>query len=196
MTAHRFYDPKFESMSVTVLPGDYFVTHEPDDMLVTILGSCVAACIRDTKLGIGGMNHFLLAKPSMTVLSPSNRYGSFAMEQLINSIIKMGGRRENLEAKVFGGGDILDSSLKIGTVNAEFVKTYLKSEGIYVAAEDLGGVRPRRVHYWPSTGRVVRLLVQPTENKVIARQENNLFEKLETQPAGNDVELFDERLKK
>jgi chemotaxis protein CheD len=186
----RFYDPKFEAQSVTILPGEYFVTNEGDDMLVTILGSCVAACIRDKKLGVGGMNHFLLAKPNASILSPSNRYGSFAMEELINSIIKMGGRRENLEAKVFGGADILNSSIKVGNTNAEFVISYLKAEGISVVAEDLGGLRPRRIHFWPSSGRVVRLLVQAAENRIIERQENTFKEKLDRQPIGNPVELF------
>lgn len=186
----RFYDPKFESMAVTILPGDYFISKDPEEMLVTILGSCVAACIRDVKLGVGGMNHFLLASPTSDVSSPSNRYGSFAMEELINALLKMGAKKENFEAKVFGGARVINSSIQIGDNNSSFVRDYLLKEKIPIVSEDLGGDRPRRIHFWPSTGRVARHLLQNAETRMVISQEDNYRKKLTQQPRGNGVELF------
>ncbi|CAO5676528.1 MAG: Chemoreceptor glutamine deamidase CheD [Holosporales bacterium] len=187
---HRYYDPKFESMAVSILPGDYFISKDPEEMLVTILGSCVAACIRDTKMGIGGMNHFLLAEPGTSVNSPSNRYGSYAMEELINGLLKMGAKKDFLEAKVFGGARVINSSIQVGENNADFVRKYLSQERIPITSEDLGGERPRRIHFWPSTGRVARHMLQPAEVRVVITQEDNYKKKLSTQPRGNGVELF------
>lgn len=190
LNQHRYYDPKFESMAVSILPGDYFISKDPEEMLVTILGSCVAACIRDTKMGIGGMNHFLLAEPSNSIDSPSSRYGSYAMEELINGLLKMGAKKNFLEAKVFGGARVINSSIQVGENNSDFVRKYLIQEGIPIASEDLGGERPRRIHFWPSTGRVARHMLQPAEVRVVITQEDSYKKKLSTQPRGNGVELF------
>jgi chemotaxis protein CheD len=186
----KYFDPKFDAMAVTVLPGDFYVSQDPSEMIVTILGSCVAACIRDKKVGIGGMNHFLLSAPTASIQSESGRYGSFAMEELINFLLKLGCKKENLEAKVFGGASVIQSSFQVGDSNAEFVKEYLLKEKIPIISEDLGGDRPRRIHFWPSSGRVARHLLQSAEARVISMQETTYKKKLEETPKGNGVELF------
>jgi chemotaxis protein CheD len=138
---------------VKVFPGEFYVTNKSDEVLVTILGSCVSACIRDPRLGIGGMNHFMLAEgeaQSWGGDAKSTRYGNFAMEKLVNELIKAGASRNSLEIKVFGGGNVTDTRNAIGTQNADFVMKYLDTEGLNCAAQDLGGVyllpgnRPRR----------------------------------------------------
>ena len=189
-SAGRYFDPKFESYVITILPGEYHICQDSQEMLMTILGSCVAACIRDGRIGIGGMNHFLLAEPSSKVSSPSNRYGSFAMEELINALLKKGAKREHLEAKIFGGARVIESSTTVGEDNAAFVKHYLMQEKIPIIGEDLGGNRPRRIHYWPSTGRVARHLLQPTEVRLVVTQEDRYQKTLGEKSRGNGVELF------
>ncbi|CAO5674683.1 MAG: Chemoreceptor glutamine deamidase CheD [Holosporales bacterium] len=186
----KYYDPKFDATAVTVLPGDYYVSKDPQEMLVTILGSCVAACIRDKKLGVGGMNHFLLPSPGVNVQTESGRYGSFAMEELINALLKMGSKREHFEAKVFGGASVIQSSIQIGQNNSDFVREYLEKERIPVISEDLGGDRPRRIHFWPSSGRVARHLLQNAETRMIMMQESAYQKKISERPRGNGVELF------
>ena len=167
---NRYYDPKFESMCVNILPGEYCISTDAEEMLVTVLGSCVAACIRDPLANVGGINHFLLAEPSAEIISQSNRYGSFAMECLINDIIKNGGQKNRLEAKIFGGANLFQSRLKIGEKNIEFVKQYLEKERITLISEDVGGAIPRRIHYWPSTGKALRLALQPSAAHTVLDQ--------------------------
>ncbi len=197
MTTHRkFFDPKFQCTSVTVLPGDYYVTNDPQEMIVTVLGSCVAACIRCLKTGYGGMNHFLLAEPGESVLSPSNRYGSYAMEQLMNSILQYGGQKSDFEIKIFGGSTLFKSSNPVGDNNVKFIRTYLQREGIKITAEDVGGTIPRKIYYWPSTGKVSRLLIEPNENLSLLKQEEKYKEKVQHDPAkaiksnAGTIELF------
>ena len=186
-----FYDPKFQSTCVNVLPGEFYVTQTSGEMVMTILGSCVAACIRDKVQGIGGLNHFLLAEPSMNVGSQSTRYGSYAMECLINDILKRGGRREDLEVKIFGGSDLMNSALQIGKKNANFIHTYLANEGLKIAAEDLGGTRPRRIHFWPDSGRVVRLVLQGQEQQKVLQTETVYTSTLKKKEESHgDIELF------
>src|SRR5690606_10592835 len=125
--------------AMKLLPGEYYVT-DGRLALVTVLGSCVAACIRDVDSGIGGMNHFMLPdEGGKDVVSSSARYGTYAMEILINHLLKSGARRNRLEAKVFGGGAVLASlsSSNVGTRNAEFVLKFLQTEKIPVVAQDL-----------------------------------------------------------
>lgn len=153
--AHRYIDPHFRLPSVKVFPGEHHVATDPDEMLVTVLGSCVAACIRDPVARIGGMNHFMLPASEAGdwgVAAASLRYGNFAMETLINDILKLGGRRERLEIKLFGGANVLAGGLQIGHRNADFAESYLAEEGLNLLARDLRGDAPRRVHYLPRTG--------------------------------------------
>ena len=148
----RFFDTTHSAWMVKVFPGEFYVTRQPDEILVTVLGSCVSACIRDPVIGVGGMNHFMLAKGHSGGWGDdpqSARFGNFAMEKLINELIKAGCSRERMEIKVFGGGNVIDASTAIGSDNAEFVLRYLEAEGLRCAAEDLGGSYPRRIHYYP-----------------------------------------------
>ncbi|WP_342361713.1 chemoreceptor glutamine deamidase CheD [Terrarubrum flagellatum] len=191
---HRFYDASSGAWMVKVLPGEYHVTSMPEEVLVTILGSCVSACIRDPVRGIGGMNHFMLpqgATGSWGDEQNSTRFGNFAMEKLINELLKMGCSRSSLEIKVFGGGNVIESSSQVGTKNAEFVLRYLKAEGLNCAAQDLEGRFPRRIQYHPLTGRVVRKLLGTGETSGVAREETEYAKRLVTHKTSGDIELFE-----
>jgi chemotaxis protein CheD len=185
-----YFDPKFQSNALVVHPGDFYTTSDPSVMIVTILGSCVAACIRDPEIKIGGLNHFMLpsAPDLVEINSKSNRYGSFAMEKLINEILKKGGKRENLEVKLFGGANILDNSLHIGASNVDFIYQYLKMEGIKIASEDLGGENARRIHFWPASGRVMRLKISKEDKKVV--ELDTKYKKTVENKTFGDIELF------
>lgn len=189
----RFFDQASSSWFVKVFPGEYCVTSKADEVLVTVLGSCVSACIRDLRLGIGGMNHFMLAEGARGGwgASESARYGNFAMEKLINELLKAGCSRDALEIKVFGGGNVTDTSNAIGTQNAEFVLRYLKDEGLRCAAQDLGGPHPRRIHYFPATGRVIRKLLAGSETYNVAREETRYANTLATKKTAGEIELFE-----
>jgi len=207
---HRYFDSAFKSPAVKILPNEYYVTAPPESlMLSTVLGSCVAACLRDPITGVGGMNHFMLPEGDATAPgSATMRYGSFAMEVLINELIKAGAARERLEAKVFGGGAVLSAmqQMNIGERNGQFVLSYLKVEGIPVLAQDLGDVHARRIHYFPREGRVMVRKMASHHHKgeaLIARREQAAarFAQAETQapqrierfsrPGGMRVERFD-----
>jgi len=190
----RFFDNTHSAWMVKVFPGEFYVTRQPDEILVTVLGSCVSACIRDPVVGVGGMNHFMLAKGrsgSGWGNDPqSARFGNYAMEKLINELIKLGCTRERMEIKVFGGGNVIDASTAVGTDNAEFVLRYLEAEGLRCSAEDLGGSHPRRIHYYPGTGRVIRRLLATSETYAINREEREYADRLrQRQPAG-EIHLF------
>jgi chemotaxis protein CheD len=194
-TSGRFFDNASQSWMVKVFPGEFHVTSRPDEMLVTILGSCVAACIRDPVTGLGGMNHFMLPQGHSSGWGndlQSTRYGNFAMEKLINELIKSGCSRDRMEIKVFGGGNVIDtiSNRPVGTQNAEFVLHFLEAEGLRCAVQDLGGQYPRRIHYSPATGRVVRRLLGTGDTHVITREETEYAARLLAKKPAGDVELF------
>jgi chemotaxis protein CheD len=189
----RFFDNASSAWMVKVFPGEFYVTRQPDEILVTVLGSCVSACIRDPVLGLGGMNHFMLAKGQSGRWGDelqSARFGNFAMEKLINELIKAGCSRSRMEIKVFGGGNVIDASTQVGTSNAEFVLKYLEAEGLRCAAEDLGGPYPRRIHYAPSTGRVVRRLLGTSETFAISREEREYADRLQSRQPAGEIHLF------
>ena len=192
LAGNRYIDRTFDSEAVKVLPGEYFVT-TTDMVLVTVLGSCVSACIRDRVKGMGGMNHFMLAEATeKSVLSPSARYGTYAMEILINHLLKLGARRENLEAKVFGGGRVMASLSQstVGERNSSFVLDFLKTEGIKVAAQDLLDVYPRKVYFFPNTGRVLIKKLVRMHNETVVRREAEYAARLTEAPVSGDIELF------
>lgn len=188
-----YYDRSFDCDAAKILPGEYYFTHK-DMMIVTVLGSCVSACIRDRVSGIGGMNHFMLpdSGDGDSPVSASMRYGTFAMEILINDILKSGARRENLEAKVFGGGNVLRGfvAINVGERNASFVKEYLKAENIRVIAEDLNDVWPRKVYFFPRTGKVLVKKLRQLHNNTLVNREQDYAHKLITKPVGGEVDLF------
>ena len=190
----RYFDKKFGMEAAKILPGEYFAT-DKDMVLVTVLGSCVAACLRDTRARVGGINHFMLPRSEKDPASPismSARYGTFAMEILINQLLKMGARRENMEAKVFGGGNVLRGFTinSIGESNANFVLEYLQNEGIRVVAEDMLGVHPRKIFYFPSTGKVLVKKIRELHNHTIVERESEYNLRLRNVPVGGDVEMF------
>lgn len=192
LAGNRYFDPIFGIEAVKLLPGEYFVT-AADMVLVTVLGSCVSACIRDREQGIGGMNHFMLAdcaEPSP--YSASARYGIYAMEVLINHLLKLGARRNCLEAKVFGGGRVMDSlpSSHVGERNAQFVLDFLHTEGIFVAAQDLLDVHPRKVYFFPATGRALVKTLLRLHNDTVQRREIEYAARLAARPVAGDIELF------
>ncbi len=179
MAGTRYFDRDVNASAVKVLPGEYFAA-TGDIAVVTVLGSCVAACLRDRERGIGGMNHFMLAGHGDDgPWGASARYGAFAMELLINHLLKLGARREALEAKAFGGGRVVAGlgASRIGEHNAGFVRRYLAAEGIPLLAEDLLGTRARRVVYFPASGRALVKRLRPSES--VARLEGDYRRRIE-----------------
>jgi chemotaxis protein CheD len=188
-----YYDRTFDRDAAKILPGEYYYTGK-DMMIVTVLGSCVAACIRDRVTGVGGMNHFMLPEggEADSPVSASMRYGTYAMEVLINDLLKAGARRENLEAKVFGGGHVLRGfiAINVGERNAQFVRDYLRAENIRVVAEDLNDIYPRKVYFFPRTGKVLVKKLRQLNNNTLVNREQDYAQRLQTSAVSGDVELF------
>lgn len=195
LASRHYFDRELEISAVKLLPGEYYITAE-NMVLTTVLGSCVSACVRDSTAGVGGMNHFMLpdADPSSRKTAAALRYGSYAMEVLLNELFKAGAKRERLEAKVFGGGAVLAnmSMLNIGDRNADFVLRYLQMEQVRIAAQDLRGKLPRRINYFPVTGKVtVRKLRRQDDTLMVQREEQELVQVLLKQRGGKKLELGD-----
>lgn len=189
----RYWDHSQQCFVAKILPGEFYVTRG-NEAVITSLGSCVSACIRDRVHAVGGMNHFMLPKAgdwrgiSGDGPSEAARYGSFAMEQLINAILKAGGRREYLEIKLVGGGHVLgDLKIDIGEKNIRFAQEYIASEGLPVMAADLGGNWPRRVVYFPASGKV---RVRKLRSQQVLSRERAYQEKLGRENIHGEVELF------
>ena len=190
-----YYDRTFDCNAAKISPGEYYFTKE-NMMIVTVLGSCVSACIRDNVSGIGGMNHFMLpdggSADKDSPISESMRYGTYAMEVLINQLLRNGARRENLEAKIFGGGNVLRSftTTNVGDRNADFVKRFLKEERIRITGEDLLDIYPRKVYYFPKTGKVLVKKLKQLNNYTLVKREQAYASKLKTNDVGGDIDLF------
>lgn len=176
------------SQRVHVGQGERHVSRDPNVMLSTILGSCVAACIRDEVGGVGGMNHFLLPDGAGASGAERQRYGVHAMELLINEILKAGGRRERLRAKLFGGARMFTDLRNIGDANAAFATKFLKDEGVPIDATSLGGVQARRVHFWPATGKVLMRAVEDAAS--VASAERQVIRAPKPVEPDGAVELF------
>lgn len=194
LATNVYCDKHFDLEAAKLLPGEYYVTAR-DMVLVTVLGSCVSACIRDRLSGIGGMNHFMLpdARPDQdNPASLSARYGAFAMEVLINSLISLGAQRALLEAKVFGGGNVLPgmTMMNIGQRNADFALRFLRAEKIRVVARDLIDVYPRKVFYFPKSGRVLVKKLRGVHNDTIYKREIEYNARLVKEEVAGEVELF------
>ena len=150
---------------INVIQGDYVISADPNAVLTTVLGSCIAVCLFDPVLKVGGMNHFLL--PEGDASNAGNvRYGANAMELLINGLLKKGAERRRLEAKIFGGAKMLGNLRNIGASNAAFAHRFLKDEAIPCLSESVGGTSARRIRFWPTTGLVRQLLVQGNIDQV------------------------------
>ena len=194
---NRYWDKIHDIFAAKILPGEYYVTAN-NEAIVTVLGSCVSACIRDKVFGIGGMNHFMLpinknmSDADVASMSNAGRYGNFAMEKMINDILKNGGARENLEVKIFGGGRVLQNmqTLDIGNGNINFVREYINTEQLKLVSEDVGDVFPRKVIYFPLTGKVKVKKLRQMHNKTIIERETNYMSSLDIKPAESDIELF------
>jgi chemotaxis protein CheD len=190
-----YFDRTFDCNAAKISPGEYYFT-DKDMVIVTVLGSCVSACIRDNVTGIGGMNHFMLPDSASadkdSPVSESMRYGTYAMEVLINQLLRNGARRENLEAKIFGGGNVLKSftTINVGDRNALFVRKFLKDERIRVTGEDLLDIYPRKVYYFPKTGRVLVKKLKNMHNDTLVKREEAYASKLKTSDVGGEIDLF------
>lgn len=195
---HRFWDTKNHIYSAKIMPGEYYVTNH-GEMISTVLGSCVTACIRDNVRRVGGMNHFMLPVSNSyssdewtnTPVSLGTRYGNVAMERLINSILACGGNRENLEIKLFGGAKVLDIKTNIGQMNIDFVTEFLEKEGFKVVSSDVGGIWPRKINYYPSSGRVRVKRFYKVHNNTLIEREREYIRNLENQQLSGEVDIFD-----
>lgn len=194
---NRYNDTMNGGITAKILPGQYYVTRS-DEMITTVLGSCVAACIYDPTTGYGGMNHFLLPggvdvqnqKSGLFAEESSARYGCFAMEGLINDILKCGSRRRDLRAKLFGGGRILQNMTDVGQKNIQFVKDYLRTENLPVESSDLGLIYPRIVNFFPATGKAMVKRLRSVQNDTIQKRELKYMRELLRQDISGDIELF------
>lgn len=192
----RSWDPKRGVPMAKIIAGEYYVTGE-EEGIMTVLGSCIAACIRDRVFGIGGMNHFMLPISSVedspwadSCVDPSNRYGNYAMENLINAILRNGGHREHLEVKIFGGGKVLKLGTDIGKRNIDFVRLYLANERIPVTAEDVGDYCPRKVIYFPRSGTAKLKRLRSQDSQHIAEAESQYLSDIDTAPVEGEIDLF------
>jgi chemotaxis protein CheD len=194
------HSKKFNRTMVIIYPGEFHVSCT--EIIATILGSCIAACIKDTKNGIGGMNHFMLpgdVRSEDMFLKASTKYGIFAMEQLINEMIKQGGSKKHFQAKVFGGGHILNFRKSDGDVpesNIDFVRAFLKMEQIDIVKEDVGGFVGRKILFFPDTAKVLlKRLKSTVKSKIIEAEmvyKTKLFEdKEKLLEKGGELTLFE-----
>lgn len=179
--------------TIKILPGEFYVTRK-NERIETILGSCIAACVRDPVSGAGGMNHFMLPVDKNAVgapeLSKANHYGNYAMENLVNSLLSSGAKRERLEFKIFGGGRIINGNSNIGWYNIGFAFDYVYTEGFKVVSQDIGDIYPRKVLFYPHTGRVRVRRLNAMHNQSLAAEESRYSKKIVTKPVEGDIELF------
>ena len=185
-----YFDPHFQYNAVKVLPGEYFVSNE-NLVIMTVLGSCIAACLWDSRMRVGGMNHFML--PDGDSLDVSGRYGSYAMELLINQMFKLGARRETMQAKIFGGAQVMHNftTMNVGERNTNFVVNYLRAERIPVISEDVLDIYPRKVCYFPATGKaMVKRLAHSHPDKLVAQDKQGNAATVAKATQGGSVDLF------
>jgi chemotaxis protein CheD len=190
----RYFDRDFQVHSVKILPGQYYAA-AGEGSISTVLGSCVSTCLWDPLLRIGGMNHFMLPGEPVATASPwavSARFGVYAMEVLINDMVHLGADRRRLSAKVFGGARVLQGfeTLDVGAKNSEFVVNFLREEGIQLVAQDLLGVCPRKVHFFPATGKVQLKKMHLQKDDALQRQEREYLLQLAGRPASGEIEIF------
>ncbi|KZN31874.1 chemoreceptor glutamine deamidase CheD [Pseudoalteromonas luteoviolacea] len=192
----RFWDAGRSKVVAKVLPGEFYVSKN-DELISTVLGSCIAACVYDEKLGIGGMNHFMLPgaqnmKEITNVHSDdfNCRYGNWAMEYLINEVLKNGASRDNLKVKLFGGGKIISAMTDIGVGNIRFANAYVEEENLNLVSHDVGGPWPRKVVFHPQSGTAKVKKLRQMHNDTIEKREVKYLHDIEMQDAQTDIELF------
>jgi len=186
-----FFDERIRDMTVYVLPGHHFAQQTGTNSISTLLGSCVAVCLKDRRSSAGGLNHFLLPGDDGDPSVQSARYGVYAMELLINSILKMGARKVDLEAKIFGGAKIISTSSSdgVGAKNCTFVKEFLNTEQIPVVISDIGGTRARRVYFFPNSGETRVLHVNKSDRTEVSKSESEIKSSSDILKVGK-IELF------
>lgn len=184
-----FFDHHFQHNAVKVLPGEYFVARE-SLVIMTVLGSCIAACLWDSRMHVGGMNHFML--PEADGGDASGRYGSYAMELLINEMMKLGARRETLQAKIFGGGQVMANftTTNVGERNTRFVRDYLATERIPVVSEDVLDICPRKVVFFPVTGKAMVKRLAHAHPEATAQEARGNAASVARATSGGSVDLF------
>ena len=201
---NRYWDKRQGVYAAKILPGQFYVS-TAGEMVVTVLGSCISACIRDPINRVGGMNHFMLpiqranlTPGALAGLKPGSvseaaRYGNWAMEYLINEILKNGGERKYLEVKIFGGGKVLShmNQIDIGRQNIDFVRLYLEQEGYNIAAHDVGGPFPRKVLYFTDTGSAKVRKLRSVSNDTVYEREVSYQRNINKEPPTGSIELFD-----
>lgn len=191
--ASKYLDRNFNRLAMKILPGEFYATAE-DEVIVTVLGSCVAACIMDPIAMVGGMNHFMLPvkqgerDPDVFFAA---RYGAAAMEYLINNLLHLGAQRDRLVAKAFGGGRVMRGmSTDVGGQNVDFVREFLRNEDIPLWSEDMGGPHPRKVYFFPHTGQVLVKRMESTHNDTVLNREMTYIQEVAGRSTSGDVELF------
>ena len=192
---YRYFDKNLNVCIAKVKPGEFYVT-ENVEYIMTTLGSCISACIRDKELQFGGINHFMLPlkdnvydKKNPVIASQAARYGNWAMEYLINEILKAGGKRRNLEIKLFGGANMMGQSGNVGNNNISFIKQYIYDENLTLLAEDLGENYARHILYNPKDGRVKLKKLVHDYSKVLA-EEKSYMDSINQNKPKDDIELF------
>jgi chemotaxis protein CheD len=193
---NRYFDRHFDREVIKILPGEYYATTE-DTVIVTVLGSCVAVCLRDPQKRIGGMNHFLLPNDgdsNISSVSDSARYGVYAIELLINQMLKLGADRRRLEAKIFGGGNVLKgfTGFNVGERNVEFTMEYLSAENIPILASDLLDAYPRKVYFSPGSGIVNVRKIKSLHNSTIIDRESEYKMRIRGASKSGEIELFED----
>lgn len=194
---NRYWDTSHGYYSAKILPGQYYVSKN-DELIATVLGSCISVCVIDRVAGIAGMNHFMLPLYSndhkdawgSTLISAETRYGNFAMEHMINDIIKYGGVKSRLELKVIGGGRVMDQMTDVGLRNISFVYDYIANERLQLVKEDVGDCFPRKVVFHVKTGKVKVRKLKKVNNSTLLERDSAYLDKLRTETVGGSVDLF------
>ncbi|MDR3425038.1 MAG: chemoreceptor glutamine deamidase CheD [Alphaproteobacteria bacterium] len=188
----HFYDASQKMTVVKIFFENWHVSGKRDEMLAAVLGSCVSVCMRDPALGVGGMNHFLLPDEDYadSRVSASARYGAFVMECLINGLLASGAQKDRLEVKLFGGGNVVRDAARAGSMNAQFIRSYLRKEGFRILSEDLEGDYFRRLSYYPESGRVVLRQLRRKEDQCVLDEEARYARQIRALPIEGAIDLF------
>lgn len=186
---NRYVDRMNKCISAKLMPGEFYIS-ENEEMITTVLGSCVSACIYDPTRKIGGMNHFMLPEGGAAQSDESARYGMYAMESLINELLKRGCRKNDLKVKLFGGGQIIQNMSDVGRKNILFAKNFLYAEGMRLEASDLGLIFPRKVNFYPHTGKAMVKRLKTLHNDTIEQREKQYAASLKKEDIAGDIELF------
>lgn len=192
----RYWDKQFDCRAAKLRPGNVYIT-QTDEIITTVLGSCISVCLRDPQRGVAGMNHFMLPLSEdgrwggvTDPLSAASRFGNFAMEYLINGLLKQGAKKSQLEVKVFGGGQMMDALTGVGRSNVDFVYGYLRREGMTIKREDVGGENPRKIIFFPRSGRVLLKRLLRLNNNTLIEREDAYQKEILNMPVQGGIELF------